>query len=165
MTDVKYDFSGKMKQNREQWSHVGVTTVTLRVPEHYAEYFKAVTNMMTAEALIVKIKEQDDAVIEQFANRQPRLPFSAGDLNTLRDQVSGMEANSDLLERIDDLVGSFRERTDAFVKGNREAEIGNEAGAAYFFAYEYALCIYMRGAWSLINMRLNGLPFPALSKY
>lgn len=152
---MTYDFKQKMRENRSQWAAIGVTSLSVNAPKVYHKYLQAVSTLLTAEYLLAKIEEHDPDTLEAFANRQPRAMVSLENLEALKD-VSSKPWISD---KIDDLIGLLREKRKANASGKQSAEQGDELQTMYWFAREYALSFYIRGAYDLLQMHIaNSVP-------
>lgn len=152
MNAPDYDFRDKMRENRRQWSDIGVTTSSIVAPAKYKDYFIALATIVTAKHLMQYVQERDHEVMTAFANRQPRVPVTIDDLFVLRDTLT----DTKLTEQVEDLIRLMREKRLANHDGKAAAERGDEEEVLYNFSREYAIAYYIRGAYALFKLRMSG---------
>lgn len=146
-----YDYSGKMKALREDWKTCNVTSCSVMLPEKYHTYLKAVAKMASGEALLTQVEERDPSVLERFAQRQPRLGRDLGyfrDLVAYAKDVSASEEDSIVIEALV-IIELYEKIEDARRKGNAALLNNDTASVFYWYAKEYALSMYIKGAVEL----------------
>lgn len=158
---VEYDFAAKMKENREQWNVVGISNVTILVPEGLKPYLKALSLMMCAEHLLEAIETHNVDIMEAFANRQPRTSVTLEALDSIKAQAGVSE---EVVSRVDDLIRLLREKRAANSEGMRAASEGDSTEAMYHMAREYAITYYIRGAHAMLELAM-GVGIPKIKEY
>lgn len=149
-----YDYSGKMRSVREQWSTVDVQSVTVMAPIHYKDTLQAIALMSSAELLMSKLAARDPAIMESFAQRRLKFGFRDIDIDLLERQIDS--SDEVLLADIKRLRDLIREQREARIEANVSAEKGMEAATMYWFAREYAIVYYARGAFKLLKQKIAG---------
>lgn len=146
-----YDYKEKMSQNRSEWAKIGIYNTSMNIPQKFGDYFKALAIITTAEHLMEQIDAKDEDVLDAFANRQPRVNVSIADLELIKESVS-----SELLEDVVDLIRVLRSKKEANASAKQAAAEGDAIRTAYFFAREYAIAYYIRGAFAMLTLKIEG---------
>lgn len=157
-TTAEYDYGGKMRSIRDQWLTVDVQSVTVMAPTRYKATFQALALMTSAEILMHKLAGRDPAIMESFAQRRLKFSFREMDIDALERQIGGDELLMQDIERLRSLI---REQREARMEANVSAEKGMEAATMYWFAREYAIVYYARGAYKLLLQKIAGCDLAA----
>ncbi len=155
---AQYDYGEKMRTIRDQWLTVDVQSVTVMAPIRYKDTLQAIALMSSAELLMSKLAAKDPAIMESFAQRRLKFGFRDLDIDLLERKIGDDELLKLDIERMRSLI---REQREARMEANIAAEKGLEAATMYWFAREYAIVYYARGAYKLLKQKIAGCDLAA----
>jgi hypothetical protein len=146
-----------MQENRINWKLADVHHTSLLIPGPYRGYIKGMVTYLNALLLMELVEAHDTVVLESFSDKQPRLPFTEGDLIVMqRRQKEGSRARQ-LLDRIIEMMADRK-----LLQHDAKEAIaeGDELQARYFYAKDYATSYLIRGMYWMMEEAEAGRGFP-----
>ena len=141
-----------VKKFRESWAELDMPLLSLYVSREHHAFLRAWTNMTVGAELLERLENGDEKATEVMSDKKPKHSITYQKILQL-----GMEgASESKLIRRDKLLGARLSADEAIEKGRDAMKRGDYEGMAYWYAREYALSIYIRGAYELLSYELDG---------
>lgn len=152
-----YDYSTKMKANRDGWLGMGCKSITAYAPIDKAEMLKGYVQAATGKMLVRKVEAEDENTIAVLSDRRSRFTTHIADLH-------GPSGSSDpvIAERAKKLVRLIMKRNQCVQEARTAQANGDFETMAFAYALEYALSMYVHGAITVLKHQDAGMDLPEI---